>query len=117
MNDESSIAARPAPDAVRSQWPKAKDVGRLQDMGPGHMRVGLDGDSDVYVEVCDGKRSASVEFCTVGNGGGKSGRTREALIALMVAMEADNAESPGADWWAQRASPPEREAQQAGEQG
>ena len=37
-----------------------------------------------------------------GSGGGKSPRTRAALISLMVAMEADNAETPSRDWWKAR---------------
>lgn len=99
-----ALPAAPAqgvPDSIT--WPKARDVGRMHDMGPdGFIRVLFDVDSDVIVELFDGQASASVEFCTVGSGGGKSPRTREALIALMVAMEADNAADPGRDWWALR---------------
>lgn len=76
------------------QWPQEKAVGRAEDMGQGYLRVVLDSDNDVVVAVWDGKRSASVEFCTPGLGGGRSSRTRMALIALMVAIEADNAERP-----------------------
>lgn len=84
-------------------WPKARDVGRMDDMHErGHLRVGLDGDGDVYVSVWDGDQGASVEFCTPGSGGGRSSRTRLALIALMLAIEADNAEQPALDWWALR---------------
>lgn len=84
-------------------WPKAKDVGRIEDMGQGHIRVGLDADNDVFVSVWGDRQGASVEFCNPGGGGGgKSRRTRMALIALMVAMEADNAEIPSRDWWAVR---------------
>lgn len=85
-------------------WPKARDVGRIGDMGKGaHVRVGLDSDNDVYVSAWDECGGASVEFCNPGGGGGgQSGRTRMALIALMVAMEADNAEKPSRDWWAVR---------------
>ena len=87
-------AARDAP------WPKGRNVGRLGDMAPPqdtHMRVLLDGDNDVCVEIWDNERGqcarAGIEFCT-GFGGGKSPRTREALIAVMIAMEADNIECP-----------------------
>lgn len=98
MTINAALAAQPAP-----AWPKARDVGRLEDMGSdGHLRVGLDESGDAYVEVFDGKASASVEFCTPGSGGGRSSRTRMALVALMVAMEADNAERPDLDWWALR---------------
>lgn len=100
-------ASTPATQATAEiQWPKARDVGRLHDMSPrGHLRVGLDGDSDVYVEVFNDQQEsvASVEFCNPGSGGGgRSSQTRRALIALMVAMEADNAERPDLDWWALR---------------
>ena len=97
--------AQPAtPPAVQApQWPKARDVGRMEDMNPsGHLRVGLDGDNDVYVSAFNGEHQASVEFCNGGGGGGRSTRTRMALIALMAAMEADNAERPDLDWWALR---------------
>lgn len=77
------------------QWPASRAVGRHEDMGQGHLRVLLDGDNDVCVAVWDGQRSASVEFCNPGGGGGgRSGRTRAALIELMRAIEADNAETP-----------------------
>lgn len=77
------------------QWPNERDVGRAEDMGQGHLRVLLDSDNDVCVEVFDGKRFASVEFCNPGGGGGgRSTRTRLALIELMRAIEADNAETP-----------------------
>ena len=87
-------------------WPKARDVGRLGDMSPSaHLRVGLDSDNDAYVSVWDDKGGTGIEFCTPGGGGGKSSRTRMALIALMVAMEADNADMPALDWWALRGAP------------
>lgn len=76
-------------------WPKEPEAGRQEDMGQGHLRVGLDSDNDVYVAVWDGENSAGVEFCNPGGGGGgRSSRTRMALIALMVAMQEDNAERP-----------------------
>lgn len=86
------------------QWPKARDVGRIGDMSPSaHMRVGFDSDNDVFVSVWDERGGGSIEFCNPGGGGGgQSSRTRMALIALMVAMEADNAEKPSRDWWALR---------------
>ena len=84
------------------KWPKARDVGRLEDMSPdGVLRVGLDNDGDAYVSVWT-ESGGGVEFCTSGNGGGKSPRTREALLALMVAMESDNEQDPRRDWWAKR---------------
>lgn len=82
--------------------PVSRDVGRAEDMGQGHMRVLLDSENDVVVEAFDGLRSTRVEFCNPGGGGGRSPRTRSALIDLMRAMEADNAETPSL----QRPSPP-----------
>jgi hypothetical protein len=78
------------------QWPQKRDVARLEDMSPdGHLRVSLDNDNDVSVQVFDGERFASVEFCNAGGGGGgQSSHTRRALIELMRAIEADNAERP-----------------------
>lgn len=76
------------------EWPKTRDVGRAEDMGQGYLRVLLDGDNDVVVEVFNGQRFTSVEFCNPGGGGGRSTRTRLALIELMRAIEADNAEAP-----------------------
>lgn len=107
-----SATAADALDATRADaqeaaitWPKARDVGRIGDMSAAaHIRVGLDSDNDVYVSVWDENGGGSIEFCNPGGGGGgQSSRTRVALIALMAAMEADNAEKPSRDWWAQRA--------------
>jgi hypothetical protein len=76
-------------------WPASRDVGRLDDMSPDHhLRLVLDSDNDVCVEIFDGKRFGSVEFCNGGGGGGQSMHTRKALIELMCAMERDNAERP-----------------------
>lgn len=62
----------------------------------------FDSDNDVYASIWDERDGATIEFCTPGQGGGKSSRTRMALLAVMVAMEADNAADPGRDWWAER---------------
>lgn len=81
-------------------WPKADRVQRRDDMSvTGKLTVMLQRDGDVVVNICKGDtdqewESATVEFCAGGSGGGRSPRTREALIALMVAIEADNAERP-----------------------
>lgn len=108
MGDPLVVAAPQQADARDAQitWPKARDVGRIGDMSPSaHMRVGFDSDNDVCVSVWNENGGGSIEFCNPGGGGGgKSSSTRMALIALMVAMEADNAEKPSLDWWAQRAS-------------
>jgi hypothetical protein len=78
-----------------SAWPATRDIARLEDMSPnGHLRVLLDTDNDVLVEVFDGQQFASVEFCSPGAGGGQSARTRMALIGVMKAMLEDNAQKP-----------------------
>lgn len=83
--------------------PKSRDVGRYGDMSPSiFMRVGLDNDNDAYLGIYGDENGEGVEFCTQGMGGGKSPRTRDALIALMVAMEADNADDPSRDFWRRR---------------
>ncbi len=100
-----TVPAAPAAPAVDAPivWPKARDVGRIGDMSPSaHLRIGLDSDNDVYASIWDERGGATIEFCTPGQGGGKSSRTRMALLAVMVAMEADNAADPGRDWWAER---------------
>ncbi|MBK7786954.1 MAG: hypothetical protein IPJ57_20970 [Gemmatimonadetes bacterium] len=85
------------------KFPKKTDVGRYGDMSPHeHLRVSLDGDHDVMVSVWDDCSGASIEFCTAGLGGGKSPRTRDALIALMCAIEDDNEKDPSRDWLARR---------------
>lgn len=87
------------PEPNHMQWPKGREAGRMGDMEPmgqSHLRIGLDADNDVYVSVFNGREQAvaSIEFCNGGSGGGRSLRTRIALIGAMVAMEADSAESP-----------------------
>lgn len=75
-------------------WPQEKSVKRRDDMSASDaLQVGLDSDNDVMVSLWTEQTGySSVEFCNGGgNGGGRSPRTRMALIALMVAMEADNA--------------------------
>jgi len=85
------------------KFQKKTDVGLYGDMSPHeHLRVTLDGDSDVIVSVWDDCSGASIEFCTAGLGGGKSPRTRYALIALMCAIEDDNTKDQSRDWWARR---------------
>ncbi|WP_236235057.1 hypothetical protein [Pseudomonas tohonis] len=103
-----ALAAAPTPPASEQQqaWPKDWDVGRFGDMSQSaHLRVGLDADNDVYVSVYDEDGGASVEFCVPGSGGGRSGETRKALIALMVAMAKDNESAPDRDWWTNRGGP------------
>lgn len=104
---QEGAAPVPNPAKPTRQWPAARDVGRYGDMSPtAHLRVGLDAENDVYVSVHDGKGGASVEYCTPFSGGGKSPRTREALINLMLAIEQDNAETPSFNWWERGAQAP-----------
>jgi hypothetical protein len=76
-------------------------VERNEDMTPrGRLRLVFQGDGDVIVAIVpdpdEEKRynGSSVEFCSVGGGGGRSRHTIEALRALGEAMERDNRESP-----------------------
>lgn len=100
LDRPAAAAAVPSAESASIRWPKDHRVGRRDDMSAtGKLEVMLDNDGDVIVHVCKGDtaekwESASVEFCAGGSGGGRSHRTRVALINLMVAMEADNAESP-----------------------
>lgn len=91
------------PHTHETKWPSARDVGRYGDMSPhAHLRIGLDNDNDVYVQVWGEDGGASVEFCNGGSGGGASPKTRLALIATMLAMEEENSDRPDKDWWARR---------------
>lgn len=103
QGDELSLPEYSCAGSPAIVWPKARDVGRLGDMSPSaHLRVGFDADNDIQVSVWDERGGGSVEFCNAGGGGGRSHHTRLALIQLMVAIEADNAERPDLDWWALR---------------
>jgi len=97
--------AMPAAPAETMKWPVARSVARQGDMGPPgeqQLRVMLDGDNDACVtveQVRHGRlHAATVEFCNGGAGGGRSLRTRKALIELMCAIEADNAQTPALAW-------------------
>jgi hypothetical protein len=76
---------------------------RFEDMSPdGKLQLFMEDDGDVIVTVFPPQPSSlhahppkepvSVQFCTCGSGGGQSSRTRDALVALADAIEADNAE-------------------------
>jgi hypothetical protein len=72
-------------------------VERYEDMSPdGKLRVFLQPDGDVVLSIFDsGKQMmASIEFCSVGSGGGRSPNTLEALRNLYRAIERDNKERP-----------------------
>ena len=75
----------------------SKVVKRIEDMSPrGHLKLLLQDDGDIIVAVYPEENGliqpgGSVEYC---NSGGRSRHTLQALRALMVAMERDNAERP-----------------------
>ena len=114
--DHVEQALAEAHAAPPMKWPANRTVGRCGDMGPAgdhQMVLHLQNDGDVVLSVTGpgtgsqvNTSTSTVEFCAGGSGGGRSMRTREALIALMVAMEADNAESPRAAWPPARHKPP-----------
>jgi hypothetical protein len=73
---------------------------RLEDMSPtGKLQLFLCDEGDIHVTVfpCDPDgyetESASVEFCSIGTGGGQSPHTMAALKLLAVAIEQDNEDS------------------------
>lgn len=75
-------------------------VERNEDMSPdGKLRIIRQNDGDIIIGIIPGFDKdivfgQSVEFCECGSGGGRSPKTRRALIALMKAMEEDNADRP-----------------------
>lgn len=75
----------------------SKVVKRVEDMSQGgHLKLVQQDDGDIIVAVYPEEHGliqsgSSVEFCT---SGGRSRHTLQALRALMVAMELDNAERP-----------------------
>lgn len=81
------------------QWPAARRVARLGEMEASSIALCLEADGDVGLEIVNGTtaadfKRATIQFCAPGAGGGLSSRTRIAAIALMRAIELDNAESP-----------------------
>lgn len=73
---------------------------RHGDMSREHyLALVIQDDGDVIVQVYGADitraaRSASVEFCVPGTGGGRSSRVRKALLELAEAIALDNAEDP-----------------------
>jgi hypothetical protein len=68
---------------------------RQEDMGGGRLRLILDGDSDVSIAVISEEgEMAGVEFCTPYSGGGRSPKTREALLNVCRAIREENVTSP-----------------------
>lgn len=70
-------------------------IGRRDDMSPtGRLLLLKQPDGDVCISVVFDDRRAGLEFCVPGVGGGRSPRTFDALNQLMLAMQADGAETP-----------------------
>lgn len=75
-------------------------VERREDMSPlGRLCLIQQADGDVLVVIRPDPNARSwerqsVEFCSVGAGGGRSPRTLAALRELMKAMDEDNREQP-----------------------
>lgn len=89
----ATLAARHPAEFAQHADP-ALDITRRGDMGENTLRVLTDADGDVIVEVFSPERGAvAAEFCT-GIGGGHSPNTRRALLALILAIEKDQAERP-----------------------
>lgn len=78
------------------RMPVGEFVVRKEDMSVnGRLRLIKQTDGDICVTVItDEGESAGIEFCTVGMGGGKSGRTLAALNELALAMIEDNKADP-----------------------
>jgi len=75
-----------------------RQAGRGGDDGGGELHVYIDDDGDAHVSVTRNRKKhvfQSTEFCTL-RGGGRSKNTRQALLALFAAIEADNSADPGA---------------------
>jgi len=73
-----------------------KNYLRLGDMGEGTaLWVHVQDDGDIIVGVAEPLlANKTVEFCTVGMGGGRSRNTLDALRALAKAIQKDNEENP-----------------------
>lgn len=78
------------------RMPVGEFVARKEDMSiNGRLRLIKQDDGDICVAVIeDSGESTDIEFCTVGMGGGKSGRTLAALNDLALAMIEDNKADP-----------------------
>jgi hypothetical protein len=83
----------------------SRSVERHEDMSPiGTLKLIIEPDGDIIIVVKpdpdDPMQSSAfgytVQFCTIGSGGGRSPRTRKALIELMNAMYQDNLEDESA---------------------
>lgn len=69
---------------------------RREDMSTaGMIGIYIQDDGDIIIKVKDDRgRTGAIEFCSVGSGGGRSQRVRDALIELAVAIQEENAINP-----------------------
>jgi hypothetical protein len=63
------------------------------------MQIHIQEDGDIILAILpdpseEYRYAKSVEFCTIGAGGGRSPNTRKALLELFKAIELDNLEDP-----------------------
>lgn len=71
-------------------------VSRKEDMSQeGELQLYFDSENnDIHLTVFTDRKSASVEFCCTGLGGGKSPETMQALRNLAEAIKKDNESEP-----------------------
>jgi len=78
-----------------------RECSRREDMSQrGELSIIMQDDGDIIVSClgidCCGElyQESHVEFCVPVSGGGRSPRVREALVALMDAIDLDNKDNP-----------------------
>ena len=78
-----------------------RQCSRREDMSQrGELHILIQDDGDIIVSCLGVEpngtlyQESHVEFCTPVSGGGRSPKVREALLALMNAIDQDNAENP-----------------------
>ena len=80
--------------SVADELNRTPMVKRSEDMGHGSISLMKQDDGDVCITVHGRALGgnmvfASIEFCSIGTGGGRSPHTREALLYLFDAIEKD----------------------------
>lgn len=82
--------------AKHAAIPFHQSIGRKEEMSAtGCLTLFRQEDGDIILTAMDGEgNSATVEFCSLYMGGGKSPRTREALLDLMLAIIEDKRQRP-----------------------
>jgi hypothetical protein len=78
-----------------TQVPINTHIERIEDMGPGRLRLFREEDGDMCLTVIDKDGvPATIQFCTYFGGGGQSPKVLKALYDLASAMLEENASSP-----------------------